>query len=142
MEPPPRVRVVDGLLLLLILVQPWWVPQLGASTPNRAIAQPDGQKLIIDAADLEALGRVKADGGDLLADYGSFSLCRVRDHTARALQGRSTVALRNDFDTIFLRTGPLDTRTSTPGVPATLQQTRRAEPQFWLVQLVGPVQDA
>src|SRR5689334_10413791 len=101
-----RFRALAGLLLILLTVQ-----SLGAAAYAGPPAQPSGaRKLLIDASDTAAIRMVAQAGGVLLADYGSFALWRTGDSAARSLSGRPTVAAPTDFDTIFLRSGALDTR--------------------------------
>src|SRR3954470_10068304 len=69
----------------------------------------------------------------------SFSLWEVSDTTARSVAGRDTVAQRDDFDEIILRTGTITTPNGVPTVPANLRQSVTSGKQLWLVQFIGPV---
>ncbi len=57
-----------------------------------------------------ALARqIGAQGGELIADYGSFQFFRVDDALARQLAGRPGARNANEHNIIALNTGPLDT---------------------------------
>jgi hypothetical protein len=128
-----RMRGLFSLILAVLLALP------AGDAASQAIPGP--RKLLIDAADRAATAALARAGATLLADYGSFALWSAADSAARSLLGRSTVAARDDFDTIFLRHGPLDTRRDQPPLPAGLQQVQTTGPQFWMVQFVGPIKD-
>ncbi|MFL5800637.1 MAG: carboxypeptidase regulatory-like domain-containing protein, partial [Roseiflexaceae bacterium] len=137
MQPHPQLRALGVLLLVLLLVSPFG----RTIAPAAGTALHATHRLLIDSSDAAGLRMIAQAGGVRLADYGGFSLWRVDDGAARALGSRPTVALRDDFDTIWLRSGTLDTRAGGPAVSAVLRQARTAGPQLWMVQFVGPIQD-
>jgi Subtilase family/Carboxypeptidase regulatory-like domain len=125
------------LLLVPLLAQP-----LGSAlAPALGAAAPASHTLLIDASDAAALNVIAQSGAVRLADYGAFSLWRAGDGVARTIGRRPGVALHDDFTTIWLRSGALDTRGAGPTVPANLKQARAAGPQLWMLQFVGPIQD-
>src|SRR5258706_11856180 len=136
MQPHPQLRALGVLLLVLLLVQPFG----STIAPAAGTAQHATHRLLVDSSDAAALRMIAQRGGARLADYGGFSLWRADDGAARALGSRPTLALRDDFDMIWLRSGALDTRAGAPAVSAVLRQARIAGPQLWMVQFVGPIQ--
>jgi subtilisin-like proprotein convertase family protein len=105
------------------------------------VAQLTDTKVI--ATSEAAQAAVQASGGELIADYGSFSVWRVPSTRHARLMDRTDVADAAYMDTIFLRGGQSINPPSgaVPALPDRLQQTRSAGPQFWLVQFAGPIKD-
>jgi hypothetical protein len=132
----PHVYALAVLLLVPLLAQ-----LLGGAAPVAGAAPSTAHTLLVDSSDAAALHTLAQAGGTRLADYGGFSLWRAGERAARTLGSRPTVALRDDFDTIWLRSGAFNTSTAGPAVPALLRQVRAAGPQLWMVQFVGPIQD-
>jgi hypothetical protein len=110
-------------LLVTLLVQPF---STAAITPAQAPAAVDGgsSKLIVQNTDKATLGAVAQSKGEMLADYGSFSLWRVGDSAVAGLKSLPSVSYDSEFDTIYLRQRSIDTRKGPDlGVPAELAQT-------------------
>jgi uncharacterized repeat protein (TIGR01451 family) len=133
-----------GMLLFSLIPGQTGVPAAIAAPvvqtpPPAPNASTTGRKIVVDNADSAALSDVKKNGGQLIADYGSFSLWRV-GQTSPTPQSASVQSVGGDFDTLYLRGAALDTRQPLPNVPARLAQSLKAgENALWLVQLVGPV---
>lgn len=111
--------------------------------PLEAAAAPPSKgthKLIVQNSDTAALKALAQSGGKQLADYGSFSLWQAPEIQAQTVTGRSSVAVRDDLNTIQLRGVTLDTTTGTVAPVATnVRQGKTTGKQFWMVQFVGPI---
>jgi hypothetical protein len=80
------------------------------------------------------------DGGQLLADYGSFQLYEV-DHLRPEVLQAGNAEVRDDSNGIYLNAGSIDT--STPAGKALRQSVGLFNGKhLHLVQLVGPIQNA
>jgi hypothetical protein len=137
-----RVRA-DRAAAVLVMVAPllWSLASLPPDVSAQATVR-EWRKLVVDNNDQRTAAELGDRGGAMLVDYGAFSLWSVPDAVVPDLQGRASVTIHDDFDTIPLRGGvSIDTRGSPPAVPADLQQTRASGPQFWLVQFVGPIKE-
>ncbi len=123
-------------LILITVLLLGLVPLLTAAVlPDHA-----GAKVLVQTRDSATLDRLKVTGGTQLADYGAFSLWRMPTVQRAALADRSSVTFADDFDTVYLRNGAIDTTTTiTPPVSAKLRQAKISGAQFWIVQFVGPV---
>ncbi len=121
------------------------------ASPTPEPSSPDQTKVLVSDTDetTETHQRLVAQGGTMLVDYGAFSLWHVP--TAPPTQGASLAALTTlpgvtvptAMDTIFLRgTSITPLRETPPTVATTLQQQRIDDPQFWMVQFIGPPKDA
>lgn len=129
-------RPLSALLLVTLLMG-----MLGAAAaPARA------QNVSIEKAILTAGSPAEAQaldgGGKLLVDYGAFSLWSLPADTLHHLDSLSGISYSPEFDRIYLR-GDKYTGfgTSAPEIQSALRQVRTAEPQFWMVQFIGPVKD-
>ncbi|MBI3733722.1 MAG: S8 family serine peptidase, partial [Chloroflexi bacterium] len=74
-----------------------------------------------------------------MVNYGAFSLWRADASALVGLLDRPTLTVRDDFDTIGLRQGSINTRLGVPDVAANLRQTPSDAAQFWLVHFIGPI---
>ena len=119
----------------------WGLPRAAATGPGAAAAG-EAHKLLVDSSDSAALRNLAAAGAVRLADYHVFSLWRTRGPLDAALLLRAGVTQRDDFDSIGLRGTRIDTLRAAPVVPQDLQGSRSEAGQFWMLQFVGPVQDA
>ncbi len=115
-----------------------------AAAASGAPPTPSTHKIIVDSADTAALGTLAREGGQQLADYGSFELWTAPAGAVQALSapGRAAAAEREDLNRIVLRGGQaIDTSgalaQTTPKL--TGQAARTAGAQFWLVQFIGPI---
>jgi len=130
-------------------------PFAAAQSAQRPAQQVNSQRLLVDVGDTAAIADLQASGARLLADYGAFGLWQVPNSTRTiALAGRDSVAVVDGFNTIHLRGGnAIDTSTAAGTVQnergllplamtPRLQQARTTASQFWMVQLIGPTQDA
>ena len=102
-------------------------------------ALPDLVKVLVDASATSALKQLATPGGQLLRAYDAFSLWIVPAAQAASLSDRPGVSLHDDFDSIELRAGAIDTRAAQPDVPADLREVAGQGPQFWMVQFAGPI---
>jgi hypothetical protein len=99
-------------------------------------------KVIVDAGSAEALQAIQAAGGTLVVDYGSFSLWKVDAPATSQALNQAGLAYRDDLDQILLRNDVIQTgagQSAASAPPQALSQTRTSDPQFWMVQFVGPV---
>lgn len=128
------------LLVLAVFLTAW----LPASGENQSKAfYRGGDKVMVDAADLQALKSIQAAGAERLADYGSFSLWRIPDNAAQtagltnATASMSAVAVD---DGIYLRGITIRPGEGEPIQPQQLQQKSGDQEGFWIVQFAGPIQ--
>lgn len=111
------------------------VAVLSSATGQSPRASASGTKVIVH--DRNAVSRLVAGGGRIIADYGGFVV--VESVAPRAtLAVDSKISVREDFDRIFLNSGAIDTRSSE------MQSLRRPVAAFEgkslrLVQFAGPV---
>lgn len=103
------------------------------SFPNPRVYRSSGaeHKLLISATDDQALGRAEASGATQLADYGAFRLFAIQQPDP----GYLDPWVRDDFNVLFLRSGPVDTTAH----ELQLQGSKRPRSRFQLVHFVGPV---
>ncbi len=108
---------------------------LGQPPPDK-----NGQKVLVDATDQSSLSALQAVGAEMLADYGSFSLWQLP--TGQPLPS-SAASATPVADSIYLRGS---TSNTVSGQDATLLPFQNAgqgsSEQFWLVQFIGPIQNA
>jgi hypothetical protein len=98
-------------------------------------------KLIVYAHEQELRDSLLAEGGEVVEDYGGFSLLRAPTQLVNTMSAdsESAPAVRDDMNVIYLRAGAFDT---TEGEPVSLSALGEPEPageQLYLVQMVGPV---
>lgn len=141
------------LTVFLLIVTSISQETVGASSPitHQSLQTPSNptttaRKILVDAGDSETTDALLQQGATLLVDYGAFSLWQLAPETGSMTLSRLTdqgsVTLRDDFDTIYLRGTSINpTQQTFPAVVSSLQQTRTADEQFWMVQFVGPIQD-
>lgn len=109
---------------------------LNAQTSPLAGPGEAGQKIRIH--DLQLARQAVAQGGQLLADYGSFQLLRVSPAVAGGLAGRPGVEDAREQDLIQLNTGGLNT--TLPEVKALRQPVTTGQgKRLHLLQFVGPL---
>ncbi|MCC6179384.1 MAG: S8 family serine peptidase [Chloroflexi bacterium] len=133
-----RPRTGFALLIALVVL-------MVAQAPEPVVAQrtSGARKVLVDKSDRATAAALTQRGGLMLVDYGGFALWSVPVPALATVQGKPSAAVRDDFDTIALRGGvSIDTRATPPAVPANLRQARIGGPQLWLVQFVGPIQEA
>jgi subtilisin-like proprotein convertase family protein len=107
--------------------------------------------LLVDNTDTTTLAQLRANGANLLVDYGAFSLWQ----TDIAKNAPSAAQAISDFNLIYLRDGAVINTSTTTGALQTqsgtatsihpqLQTPAQPAPngkQFWLVQFIGPIKD-
>ncbi|MBS0658695.1 MAG: S8 family serine peptidase [Verrucomicrobia bacterium] len=111
------------------------VAVLSSATGQSPSASSTGTKVIVH--DRNAVSRLVAGGGRIIADYGGFVVVESAQPRA-TLATEKAVSVREDFDRIFLNSGTLLTRSNE------LQAARRPVMAFEgkalrLVQFAGPV---
>jgi hypothetical protein len=111
------------------------LPPGGASV----IAPSSPVRVLVDASATATLKELSTLGGQLLQDYGAFSLWIVPGGQAASLADQPGVSQPYDFDSIGLRDGAINTRAGQPDAPAGLREAAGQGPQFWLVQFAGPI---
>ncbi len=116
--------------------------QAGPSARPEAVATALPGKLIVASTDRGTLADLESSGSTRVADYGSFSLWKASGSVLETVRGRSSVQVRTDLDTIFLRGSAIDTTVSAQTFAPDLTQVRTEAEQLWLVQFVGPLKDA
>ncbi len=135
-----RTFCLPTLLIVLALLLGTALPAFATQPAGASLA---ARKLMVDARDRATLDELARSGARLLADYGAFSLWSVHDAPGARLLNRSSVAARDDLDTIALRGGRvIDTRAGAPAPQAELSQAPADGSRLWMVQFVGPVKDA
>lgn len=115
-------------------------PAAPASVP----AHPLAHRLLARAQDPDVLQKLARSGAVLLEDYGAFSLWGASAGLDAALAQDSRVEPREDYNTLALREGALDTLSAAPdraAIPQNLQQAQTGG-RFALVQFYGPIKDA
>ncbi len=139
------VNVVRSSLIGMMLFSLVSSPLTAATAIHTpAHGTPQTHKVVVQATDAAALRAVQSAGGILVTDYGSFSLWRVSDAPSLNAMNQPSLEVRDDFDQIILRDGVIQTgagQVTLKAVPQTLSQTRTSDPQFWMVQFVGPVKN-
>lgn len=113
-----------------------------AAHPPPSPPPSETYKAIVDSADTALRDDLVQRGATLLADYGAFSLWSVPKDATPSLATQQRLITPPSFDTILFRGEPMTPVTAAPVVASTLQQQRTDDPQFWLVQFVGPVKDS
>jgi hypothetical protein len=113
-----------------------------AAHPPTSPPPSETYKAIVDSADTALRDDLVQRGATLLADYGAFSLWNVPKNATPSLATQQRLITPPSFDTILFRGEPITPVTTAPTVASTLQQQRTDDPQFWLVQFVGPVKDS
>ncbi len=98
-------------------------------------------RLILDNSDKQTRVELTKNGATQLEDYGSFSLWQTTKQITRNFVGRNTVSSPDDFDTIGLRTGSIDTNLTQTSVTNKLSQNKISGKQLWLVQFYGPIKE-
>ena len=134
-----KSRFVCVAALGLTLVAALLVLLTATAASATSVTASDTVKVMVDARAADALKQLPALGGQLLQDYGAFSVWVVPGNQATTLANRSGVTLRPDFDVIGLREGAIDTRAGESAVPSQLRETAGQGPQFWMVQFAGPI---
>lgn len=127
-------------LLVLAALLTAWFP---ASGENQSKAfYRGGEKIMVDAADLQALKSIQSTGAERLADYGSFSLWRLPDNAAQTagLADAASMSAAVVDDGIYLRGITLRPGEGEPLQPQQLQQNSGNGEGFWMVQFAGPIQ--
>jgi hypothetical protein len=79
---------------------------------------------------------IRQDGGQLLADYGSYQVYEVEQLRSEWLQA-DKVEIRDDWNQLRLNTASIDTST---GAVGQVRQSTEGGKRLHLVQFVGPVQ--
>ena len=132
-------------LLLAVLLLPA-MPGEAAPSASPQSAPGTGRKVLVDTNDLPALDWLNSSGATRLALYDSFSLWLMPDVSSSSLQAEVAFDWQPLDDTIFLRGQALDPGLvkSLPasGVPADPGLAFSGSPGFWMVQFIGPLQDA
>ncbi|HEY2712138.1 MAG TPA: S8 family serine peptidase [Chthoniobacterales bacterium] len=101
-------------------------------------AQGTGPSHKVSIHDRQLVATVAAQGGRVVADYGSFVLLNVNDPLARNLQGNRGVEVVDDYNKVLLNAGAIYTQTAAG-------QTLRSTPsngsgkQMRLIQFAGPI---
>ncbi|HEU4389709.1 MAG TPA: S8 family serine peptidase, partial [Blastocatellia bacterium] len=109
----------------------------------------DRHKVVVDAADEETLAAAASRGARQVADYGGFKLLvmdseavdAVSESPPTVLEGRGAATVRDDFNLLLLRSGPIDTSIDTPSA-LSLASSQGSQSRYRLVQFAGPVKDA
>jgi subtilisin family serine protease len=98
-------------------------------------------KLIVYAHEQELRDTLLAEGGEVIEDYGAFSLISAPAAVVNTMSAdeNSAAAVRDDMNVIYLRAGAFDTTDGEPVSPASLGEPEPAAEQLYLVQMVGPV---
>ena len=96
-------------------------------------------KVLVDGSATATLKQLSTLNGQLLQDYGAFSLWIAPGAQAASLADQPGVSQPYDFDSIGLRGGAINTRAGQPDVPAGLREVAGRGPQFWMVQFAGPI---
>ena len=95
-------------------------------------------KVIVRATEPELRASILAQGGSVLADYGSFELLAAPSESAD-LAVSSGFSVRDDMNVLLLSAGAFDTTELEPVSLNALGDTEPAEEQLYLVQMIGPV---
>jgi subtilisin-like proprotein convertase family protein len=138
-----RRRLLYGPIITLLLA-PLLVSLGGRASEAAAQQTPRAtRKILVDNGDARAVADLTRRGGLLLVDYGAFALWRIPETEATAAaRANASVSVKDDFDTIGLRGGAIDTRGTPPAAPAGLAQAKSNGPQLWLIQFIGPIKEA
>ena len=102
----------------------------------------DAHKLHVQDAGLAK--ELVAQGGRVLADYGSYKLIEATSAAAAALAAGAQAELRDDNNLILLNSGAFDTSTFSARMAKSgrANRVKAGNPEgkgMWLVQFVGPV---
>ena len=110
----------------------------------------DRHKLLVEAADEDALAAAASRGARQIADYGGFKLLGMDSEAVDAVLesplsrpdgvGRDTATLRDDFNLLLLRSGAIDTSVEDPSL-LTLASSQSSGSRYRLVQFAGPIKD-
>lgn len=141
MNKPSRRDRWIRLLLILALLAGLWISPVSAQQETGSV------DYLVDAGNPAALDWLSAAGAVQLVDYGTFALWRAPQQPA--LRGLADAILppgvTRASQSVYLRGRTLDTSLTQPEpqIPAALRQRAGAAgAQLWLVQFVGPPQDA
>jgi hypothetical protein len=92
----------------------------------------------VKVSDPAAAQLIAQDGGQLLADYGSYQVYEVKQVRPELLQA-DEVEVRDDWNRLRLNSATIDTST---GAVGQVRQSTGSGKRLHLVQFVGPVQPA
>ena len=98
-------------------------------------------KVIVQANEPELRDSILAEGGSIIADYGSFALMRAPRGAADrvSVQSISGSSVRDDLNVLLLRAGAFDTTEGEVVSANALGAPDAADEQLYLVQFVGPI---
>lgn len=143
MTPSKFLTRILAALLLAVLILP---APAGAAWPPAPAAQFGGEKVLVDLADTSGLAWLQSSGAVLLAEYDTFSLWQLLERGQNDLQTAASFDWQPVDDAIYLREQVL--RPALSAAPALAGNAPEPElalhegEGFWMVQFVGPLQDA
>ena len=136
----PRWRwllVVSGLVVSSLLV----MITLGrGSAAQRQTGPARSAKVVLERTNKAALADLRARGGALVADRGRYLVYAADANLAAQVAADHGAVLRDDFDSIWLRRGPIDTRRGPVAAPGALS-ARGGARRLKLVQFPAPPVD-
>jgi hypothetical protein len=111
---------------------------LSTSAQTKSPASVSARLQKVRIGNVQLAQQAASQGGQLVADYGSFQLFRVNSALASNLAGRPGVELLSEEDQITLNTGALNT--TTPSVTALRHPVdTTAGATLHLIQFAGPI---
>jgi len=118
-------------------------PKSGPTIDASYRSRTGSHKLIIYQHEQELRDAVLAEGGTVIADYGSFSLMKAPAASSgkESVQAAFAARVRDDMNVILLRAGAFDTTEPEPLALARLGEAEATTEQLYLVQMVGPIKD-
>jgi uncharacterized repeat protein (TIGR01451 family) len=143
-----KPRFIFATVLSLTLVVALIVGLTAATASATPTAAPDfhpasvgenSLKALVDNSAAATLKQLPTLGGQLLQDYGSFSLWAIPGTQTASVADSQGLTLQPDFDKVELRGSTINTQADEPAVPANLRETAGAGKQFWMVQFAGPI---
>lgn len=104
--------------------------------PTASAQSPGIHKVTVKNRQL--VDSLTAQGGRVIADYGSFVLLRVDDRTAASLKGNPDAEMADDSNKIMLNAGAIDTTTAAAQALRSVVGDNSGK-QMHLVQFAGPI---
>ena len=98
-------------------------------------------KVLVERDNASVQADLARQGGQLLVSYEAFDVWRMPQAQRQNVAANAQLAIRDDFDQLYLRDITLNTQLAARLQPVPLRQTDQTGTQLWLVQFVGPVKD-
>src|SRR5262245_61291699 len=99
-------------------------------------------KVIVQSTQNELRDSILAEGGQVLVDYGAFTLMSAPLSSAeRVCIQASGSSVRDDMNMLLLRAGAFDTTQGEVASANSLAEPELSEQQLYLVQFIGPIKN-